>query len=154
MKLKYLLIIVIFVYSCVCKVNERQKHLDLKSLFIQTIENEKIQEEENQFYLFIADDMCTACIEKEYLNIKNDSIAVVIIGLFNNKRHFMASTSSIQVKNKIFVDKSKQNIDSNSFQPTYFIYNKKTKTISDVFYPGTCEEGKTISYFQKVKNRI
>jgi hypothetical protein len=153
MKTKYLLIIIVLLYSCTGKVNEQRKQ-DLAALIIQTIEKENIDDKENQLYLFVADYMCVECVVKEYMNIKNEGIPIDLIGVFDSKRNFAASAGTASVKNKIFINRREQNINNIPVQPFYFIYNKKTKTISEVFYPAACEEGKTISYFQKVKKLI
>jgi hypothetical protein len=136
--------------SCVGKIKEPQK-LDWKELISQTIKKEGISDDEDQLYLFIADNMCSECITKEYMNIKSDSIGISIIGVFNDKRNFIASTNIAFMRNRIFIDRTPQHSNIIPNQPIYFIYNKTTEAILEIFYPVPCEEEKTLNYFQKIR---
>jgi hypothetical protein len=125
---------------------------DWNSLIIESLENEFINDSEKQLCLFIADDMCSECIASEYRNIKKDSLPVSVIGLFRNKRIFGSISNQSFIKNRIFIDRKPLYNFIIPKQPVYFIYDKKTKVISDIFYPLPCETEKTFSYFFKIKN--
>jgi len=98
--------------------------------------------------------MCSACIEKEFINIKSDSVPVTIIGIFGNKRNFISSTNQISWKNSIFIERKEQHKGIIISRPFYFIFNSKEKNCTETFYPDPCNEEKTLSYYQKIRNLI
>jgi hypothetical protein len=149
----YFVILIALLYSC---AGEKQHDFDLISLITQTLsEKIKIKEsDKNLLCIFVSDNMCSACIEKEFINIKSDSIPVTIIGIFGNKRNFISSTNQISWENSIFIERKEQHKGIIISKPFYFIFNFKEKNCTEIFYPDPCNEEKTLSYYQKIINLI
>jgi hypothetical protein len=151
---KYLLhFVIIAALLCSC-AGEKQYDFDLISLITQTIGEKQKGNDKNLLCIFVSDNMCSACIEKEFINIKSDSIPVTMIGIFGNKRNFISSTNQISWENLIFIERKEQHKGIIISKPFYFIFNSEDKTCSEIFYPNPCDEGKTFDYFRKIRDII
>jgi thioredoxin-related protein len=66
---KVLFIIFIFItYSCSTDYN-KNNNFDLIQIISQSLNEELKNEDKKILCLFISDNMCSACIEKEFINI-------------------------------------------------------------------------------------
>ena len=152
--LLYILIFIVFYYSCT-PYSKKEEIIDrMLSIIEENVDEQLIEDNEKQVFLFIADEMCSECIIKEFQNIKSESITVNVIGYFKDRRNFVSSTNRDFIMNRIFIDRNRLDGYRLPVQPVYFIYNKNTNTISDIFYPLPTEEAKTFSYFQKIKDKM
>lgn len=150
----FYIIAIIMIFSCSRNTKKEKKINSLLPIIEENIDNPLIDSNEKQMYLFIADEMCLECIIKEFINIKRDSMTVNVIGYFKDRRNFVSSTNHDFIRNRVFIARNRLDRYSLPAQPFYFIYNKNTKAISDIFYPHPCEETLTFNYFQKIKNYI
>ncbi len=107
--------------------------------------------------LYIGEGMCAECINKELINLgEYPEIArnTVIIGSFSNKRHFLASVASVQVKRKIFVPADGMpNIKfAAALQPHYMLYVAPSRTFEPPYYPVDCSTERTRDYYRSVRS--
>jgi hypothetical protein len=103
--------------------------------------------------LFISEEMCSDCINTEFKNIKEYGELInslVIVGSFSNKRHFESCVNSIIFDKPIQKVLIKSEVGSR-FKPFYFIYHSDSNSISDIFYPTSCDRALTVNYYSSVK---
>ncbi|MDR0560733.1 MAG: hypothetical protein LBG92_11240 [Prevotellaceae bacterium] len=86
---------------CACKKNKNSTD-NWQTYLIKNIEH---QINTSKLCLLITDNMCSECIIKEYINLKTDSLDIVILGLFDNKKNFISSTNKNFINNRIFIDR-------------------------------------------------
>lgn len=135
-----------------CTGNKKPQNEE--AVIIQLLKNE-LASGQSHLCLLITEGMCTECIIQEYMIIKNqgNDVPIVLIGLFSNKRIFLASTEMIPATQRIFVNAQHLQIKF-SEQPMYFIYDNTLQEISNIFYPESCNEESTLNYFQKIKKSL
>ena len=151
MKRLLIILAVCLLYSC--SIKRQEQKVDLVPLLTQTLDDSLKEKGENLLCMFISDDMCSACVEKEFINIKTADIPVTLVGLYNDKRVFASSTSQLSWGNVIFIKREEKHSKIIP-QVIYFIYNPKEKTCSEIFYPDPCDETRTFTYFQKITNSM
>jgi hypothetical protein len=143
------LLIALSLFSC--KHNET---IDIMQEVVQKLNERHYNNTSDRLCLFLMDNMpCVACLEREIVNIKKDSVDVTVIGIFSNKRIFLSTvTDVIDRDNIIFIEKKKvhQIINSKIF---YFTYNPSNQTYSDIFYPDPCDPDKTSIFFNTIKEK-
>jgi hypothetical protein len=125
---------------------------------------EKLQEENinTSLVLFFSEGMCSECINIEFQNIKENSELInslVIIGVLSKKRDFYANVNSLAFDKpfkKVYIDiKELNEIEQIRFMvPLYFVYNSRSKSISNRFQAQGCNRGLTVSYFEEVQEII
>lgn len=147
MKRFFYFIAVCVLFSCSTKKTEQK--VDLIQLLNQTLDESIKKEEKNLLCMFISDNMCSSCVEKEFLNIKSANNKITLIGIFENKRNYVSSINSLSWENEIFIIRREEHshIIPRIF---YFIYKPEEKICSDFFYPDPCKEAETFIYFQKI----
>lgn len=122
----------------------------------QVFERENLTDS-SALILYIGEGMCAECINKELINLcECPEIArnTVIVGSFSNKRHFLASVASVQVKRKIFVpeDGMPNSKFSAALQPHYMLYVASSRTFEPPYYPVDCSTERTRDYYRSVRS--
>jgi len=149
------IIITLFLfYSYSTKKQEKNvRDHNLIQLLTQVLVDSLKENQKNMLFIFISDNMCSGCIEKEFLNIKSADIEVSLIGLFYKKRIYAATARQITWVRDIFIQREEKhsNVIPLIF---YFVYNPKEKTCTELFFPEPCNEAETFSYFQKIKDTL
>ena len=139
-------------------VSKHDNTFKMESFVLNVLKNEDVGLEK-KLVLFIAEGMCSECINKEFMNLKEQKDMqdhLVVIGMFSNKRLFMACVNSLNLKNKaVFYDSkllaSQAGIPQN---PIYMVYDRKQGIVSDVFTPQPCRIPLTLEYFKNIKNSL
>lgn len=148
-----LLFIMIVESSCCVK----QKEDSIEKYILEILSNRKIENEEN-LVLYISENMCSECINKELVNISEDSLILsnlIIIGAFTNKRLFMANVSTIKSVNKIHILLTEDNMKILNNSPVmYCMYRMNEESLSEYFYPRPCSETLTKEYFDRIKEIV
>jgi hypothetical protein len=110
----------------------------------------------NLLMLFIAENMCAECLNKEFQNIKNISSSKkefkpLVVGVFKNKRHFLSTIATISEKCfLVYINTEECKVKELPQNPFYCTIDFKTQTASNVFYPQPCETDKTLSYLYQI----
>lgn len=107
--------------------------------------------------LYIDEGMCAGCINKELINLDEyPEIArnTIIVGNFSNKRHFLASIASVQVKRKIFIqtDEMPDVEFLVTMQPHYILYIAPSRTFELPYYPVDCSAERTYDYYRNIRS--
>jgi hypothetical protein len=131
--------------------------------FKQELENIIIKEliqngiKKNTPILFVAEGMCSECINREFINLKNDSSlfkSVVIVGLFSKKRYFTSSIGNLTGVNNIYINKN--HIDSGAVKDSflfYSIFDVESSKLTNIFYPDPCDVSSTLKYYRVLKEK-
>jgi len=77
MKRLSIILLAFIAYSCSTKKQDQKA--DAIQLLIQALGENLKENNVNLLCMFISDNMCVACIEKEFLNIKSANISVTLI---------------------------------------------------------------------------
>lgn len=139
-----------------CK-KDTSKSFRPEIFFPETLKKEDIVQEK-VLILFLAEGMCSECINQEFMNLKEQEKlldCLVVVGVFSNKRIFNSCVNSLKPKMKVFYDvknlTANENLPAN---PIYLIYNRKLNRVSDIFYPQACRITQTLEYFKNIKPAI
>ena len=142
--------------SSSCK-KDTSKSFRPEILFPETLKKEDIVQEK-VLILFLAEGMCSECINQEFMNLKEQEKlldCLVVVGVFSNKRIFNSCVNSLKPKMKVFYDvknlTANENLPAN---PIYLIYNRKLNRVSDIFYPQACRITQTLEYLKNLKPAI
>jgi hypothetical protein len=150
---KILIIILNVCVLCSCSTKQHDQNVELIPLLTQVLDENIDNKDKIQLCMFISDNLCSACAEKEFMNIKSADIPVTLIGLYANKRNFNSSINQLKWSKVIFIQRVEKH--SNVIpRIIYFIYNPKEKTCTEIFYPDPCDEELTFDYFKKIENSI
>lgn len=108
--------------------------------------------------LFLAEGMCSECINQEFINLKEQKKLLdhlIVVGIFSHKRIFNSCVNSLKPNMKVFYDvkllAANESLPSN---PVYLIYDRKQNRVSDIFYPQACRIAQTLEYFKNIKSAI
>lgn len=147
-KLILIPILFLLLHGCSRPVSEQ-------SFMIGVLERENLADS-NTLILYISQGMCSECINKELINLnENNDIAenTVIVGSFPNKRHFLASVSSVMVKRKIFIpeDKMPEVSFAAERQPHYLLYVASAHSFGQLYYPVDCSPERTLEYYRNIR---
>lgn len=157
MKVKILFISVLFCISISgCKKSISQS-FNPEKMFLKILKNEKINPEK-MLVLFLAEGMCSECINKEFMNLKEQEKFLdhlLVVGVFSNERIFNSCVNSLKPKMKIFYDVKKLSVEEKlPANPIYFVYDQRQNQISDIFYPQACRISQTLEYYKNIKPAI
>ncbi|WP_313381509.1 hypothetical protein [Proteiniphilum saccharofermentans] len=128
---------------------------DMENIIINELVNSGVQK--NSPILFIAEGMCSDCITKEFINLKNDSIllnSIIVVGLFSKQRYFTSSIGNLMNVRNIYINSNY--VDSKDKKNDYLfysIYDEKSSKLTQLFYPDPCDVSLTIDYFRVVKEK-
>jgi hypothetical protein len=155
---KLLAVIFAFLLLSACKKSEKDTEEKLEDALINGLIDCNIQLKSKSLLLFISEGMCSECINKEFMNLRNDSIFgdnvdVIVIGIFSKKRHFLSTVNHLPRAKKIFIDKNTINKDvfAKGVVVFYSVYDKQSKQLTNIFYPDPCDQLSTLQYYKTIK---
>lgn len=139
-----------------CKKDNSQS-FSPENFFPKILKSEKFIQEKT-LILFLAEGMCSECINKEFMNLKEQGKLldnIVVVGVFSNKRIFDSCVNSLRPKTKIFCNMmSLPENEKLPQSPIYLIYEQKRNRISDIFYPQACRVSQTLEYFKNIRTTV
>ncbi len=147
-----------FVICFCCCSNPKEKTTEnIETRIIQELDQLNLDNQKYPIW-FISEGMCSECITKELINIKENEWVnkqLIVLGIFSNKRHFHSIINSIHVYKTIYIDTetSKELINQRS-SPFYAIYDAEKSILLNRMNPDPCNAQKTIEYYENIKKTI
>ena len=138
--------------------NSTHNKNDFNSVLSEILFEEDDSNKKLCLILFVSNEhMCSECLSKEILNIKNDPWVeenIIIMGVSSNKREFLSNFSSINPRKTIVVkNDNNKHIFANQMMQ-YFLFDREKKRIFHFFHPQPCDMSKTHEYFKSAKKLI
>lgn len=150
-------LVIIFIFTFIgCKNAEKSTSFDVKKFVSEFLKSDSIPKEKF-LVLLISEGMCSECINKEFINLKEHRKVldnIIVVGIFTNKRYFLSSVNALKPKMKIFCDFQKVNQKVVIQNPLYFVYDKQKEQVSNIFTPNPCRIASTFEYLKNVKENI
>jgi hypothetical protein len=123
------------------------------------LENLSENEAQTSLVLFISEGMCSECIMSEFINLKENAgkiKSLTVVGAFANVRHFHACVNAMNYEGnikKVYINTSKTKKIQLPKGTFYVLYKREANSLSEIFYPQSCERDATVKYYISLQNK-
>ncbi len=153
---KYIYIAILAIFCC-CKNIREENIASIEPVITNELDRIKL-EEKKYLVLFISEGMCSECINREFMNIKQNEWFgqhLIVFGIFSNERYFKSMVNPINTYMNLYVSEDHITDEINRENgPFYVIYDTESLLMSHKMYPDPCDVQKTIEYYETVKKIV